>query len=88
MNITFNINELYNINSIEDLDISERASNCLHRANVHIVGDLVQMIENNTLNNIKGLGKKVEKEVKNALFNYELCHADDVVKFLLDCKVA
>ena len=88
MKITFNINELYNINSIEDLEISERASNCLHRANIHIVGDLVQAIENETLNDIRGLGKKVEKEVKNALFNYELCHATDVVKFLLDCKVA
>lgn len=88
MRITFNINELYNINSIEDLEISERASNCLHRANIHIVGDLVRVIENGTLNDIRGLGKKVEKEVKNALFNYELCHATDVVKFLLDCKVA
>ena len=88
MRITFNINELYNINSIEDLEISERASNFLHRANIHIVGDLVQVIENGTLNDIRGLGKKVEKEVKNALFNYELCHATDVVKFLLDCKVA
>lgn len=87
MKITFNINELYNINTIEDLELSDRASNCMHRAGIHTVGDLIVRIENDTLNNIRGLGKKVEKEVKNALFNYELCHADDVVKFLLNCKV-
>jgi len=88
MNIRFTINELYNINSIEDMDLSERASNCLHRANIHTVGELIQLIEREDLKNIRGLGKKVERDIKNALFNYELCHADDVVKFLLDVKVA
>lgn len=88
MKITFTINELYNINSIEDLEITERASNCLHRAEIHTVGDLIQRIEDETLSEVKGLGKKVEKEVKNALFNYELCNSKDVVKFLLDVKVA
>ena len=88
MKITFTINELYNINSIEDMDLSERASNCLHRANIHTVGELIQHIENENLKNIRGLGKKVERDIKNALFNYELCHADDVVKFILDIKVA
>ena len=88
MKITFNINELYNINSIEDLEITERASNCLHRAEIHTIGDLIQRIEDETLSEVKGLGKKVEKEVKNALFNYELCNSKDVVKFLLDVKVA
>ena len=88
MKITFTINELYNINSVEDLELSERASNCLHRANIHTVGDLVQRIEDETLADVKGLGKKVEKEVKNALFNYELCNSNDVIKFLMDVKVA
>ena len=88
MKITFTINELYNINSIEDLEITERASNCLHRANIHTVGELIQRIENETLSDIKGLGKKVEKEVKNALFNFELCNSNDVIKFLLDIKIA
>ena len=53
-----------------------------------VYGKSLDEIPNETLNDIRGLGKKVEKEVKNALFNYELCHATDVVKFLLDCKVA
>ena len=88
MKITFTINELYNINSIEDLELSERASNCLHRAKIHTIGDLVQRIEDETLADVKGLGKKVEKEVKNALFNYELCNSNDVIKFLMDVKVA
>ena len=88
MKITFNINELYNINTIEDLELSDRASNCMHRAGIHTIGDLVMRIEEDTLSDIRGLGKKVEKEIKNALFNFELCHSKDVVKFLLDCKVA
>lgn len=88
MKITFNINELYNINSIEDLELSDRASNCMHRAGIHTIGDLVVRIENDTLNKARGLGKKVEKEVKNALFNYELCNAEDVKKFLLSIKIA
>lgn len=88
MKITFTTNEIYFGNSIEDLGLSERASNCLHRANVHTIGDLVQLIEEDTLSEIRGLGKKVEKEIKNALFNYALCNSRDVVKFLLDVKVA
>ena len=88
MKITFTTNEIYFGNSIEDLELSERASNCLHRANVHTIGDLVQLIEEDSLNEIRGLGKKVDREIKNALFNYALCNSRDVVKFLLDVKVA
>ena len=88
MKITFTTNEIYFGNSIEDLELSERASNCLHRANVHTIGDLVQLIEEDSLNEIRGLGKKVDREIKNALFNYALCNSRDVVKFLLDIKVA
>ena len=88
MNITFTINELYNLRPIDDMDLSDRASNCMHRAGIHTVGDLIARIEEGTLSDIRGLGKKVEKEVKNALFNFELCHSDDVIKFLLNVKVA
>jgi len=88
MKITFNINDSYFGNTIEDLELSDRSSNCMHRGNIHTIGDLVQAIENETLTDIKGLGKKVEREVKNALFNFALCNSKDVVKFLLDTKVA
>ena len=88
MKITFTTNDRYYANSVEDLELSERASNCLHRGNIHTIGDLVQHIEEETLSDIKGLGKKVEREIKNALFNFALCNSKDVVKFLLDVKVA
>ena len=88
MNINFKINDKYFGNSIEDLELTERASNCMHRGNIHTIGDLVQAIEDGNLSSIRGLGKKVDREVKNALFNFALCNAKDVVKFLLDVKVA
>ena len=88
MKITFTVNDSYYANPIDDLELTERASNCLHRASIHTVGDLIQHIEDETLSDIRGLGKKVEREIKNALFNYALCNSKDVVKFLLDVKVA
>ena len=88
MNITFTVNDRYFGNSIEDLDLSDRASNCVHRGNIHTIGDLVQALEEGRLSDVRGLGKKVEKEVKNALFNYALCESKDVVKFINSIKVA
>jgi len=88
MKITFTTNDRYYGNSIEDLELSDRSSNCMHRGNIHTIGDLVQAIEDGSLSNIRGLGKKVDREVKNALFNYALCNAHDVKKFLLDIKIA
>ena len=88
MNITFAVNDKYFGNSIEDLELSDRASNCVHRGGIHTIGDLVQALEEGRLSDVRGLGKKVEKEVKNALFNYALCESKDVVKFINNIKVA
>jgi DNA-directed RNA polymerase subunit alpha len=48
--------------TIEDLDFSVRAYNCLKRANIHTLQDLVTMSENDIMK-IRNLGKKSLKEV-------------------------
>ena len=48
--------------TIEDLDFSARAYNCLKRANIHTLHDLVNMTESDIMK-IHNLGKKSLKEV-------------------------
>ena len=48
--------------TIEDLDFSVRAYNCLKRANIHTLQDLVTMSEHDIMK-IRNLGKKSLKEV-------------------------
>ena len=48
--------------TIEDLDFSVRAYNCLKRANIHTLQDLVNMSEGDMMK-IRNLGKKSLKEV-------------------------
>lgn len=48
--------------TIEDLDFSVRAYNCLKRANIHTLQDLVNKSENDMMK-IRNLGKKSLKEV-------------------------
>ena len=48
--------------TVEDLDFSVRAYNCLKRANIHTLQDLVNMSENDIMK-IRNLGKKSLKEV-------------------------
>lgn len=48
--------------TIEDLDFSVRAYNCLKRANIHTLQDLVNRSENDMMK-IRNLGKKSLKEV-------------------------
>lgn len=48
--------------TIEDLELSVRAFNCLKRANINSIGELLQKSENDLLN-IKNFGKKSSDEV-------------------------
>ncbi len=48
--------------TIEDLELSVRAFNCLKRANIHNIADLLNKSENDLLN-IKNFGKKSADEV-------------------------
>lgn len=57
--------------SIDDLELSVRATNCLRGANIALVGELVQRSENEMLKT-KNFGKKSLDEIKNVLLDMGL----------------
>lgn len=63
--------------SIEDLDLSVRAYNCLKRANIHTVQDLVNKSENEMMK-IRNLGKKSLKEVLDKVKEQGLTLRNDI----------
>lgn len=62
--------------SIEDLDFSVRAYNCLKRAGIHTLQDLVNKSENDMMK-IRNLGKKSLKEVLDKVKELELTLKDE-----------
>ena len=62
--------------SIEELDLSARAFNCLKRANINTVADLTNKSENDMMK-VKNLGKKSFDEVKLKLEAMGLAFADN-----------
>ena len=62
--------------SIEDLDFSVRASNCLKRAGIHTLQDLVNKSESDMMK-IRNLGKKSLKEVLDKIRDMGLVLRDD-----------
>ena len=63
-------------NSIEDLDFSVRAYNCLKRAGIHTLQDLVNKSESDMMK-IRNLGKKSLKEVLDKIRDMGLLLRDD-----------
>ena len=61
---------------IEDLDLSVRAYNCLKRAGIHTLQDLVNKSENDMMK-IRNLGKKSLKEVLDKIKDLGLDLRDD-----------
>ena len=57
--------------SIDDLELSVRATNCLRSANIALVGELVQRSENEMLKT-KNFGKKSLDEINNVLLDMGL----------------
>ena len=55
---------------IEDLDLSVRSYNCLKRAGIHSVRQLVEYSENDLLN-IRNFGAKSIEEVKDKLISMD-----------------
>ena len=62
--------------SIEDLDFSVRAYNCLKRAGIHTLQDLINKSENDMMK-IRNLGKKSLKEVLDKIRDMGLVLRDD-----------
>ena len=56
---------------VEDLDLSVRSYNCLKRAGIHSVRQLVEYSENDLLN-IRNFGAKSIEEVKDKLISMDL----------------
>lgn len=57
--------------SVEELDLSVRAANCLKNANIHYIGELVQKSEDDLLKT-KNFGRKSLKEIKERLAELSL----------------
>lgn len=53
--------------SIDDLDLSVRSNNCLRRAGINTVGDLIRKTEEDMMK-IRNLGKKSLEEIKKKMF--------------------
>ena len=57
--------------SVEDLELSARSSNCLKKAGIKNVGELIKMNENDLMN-IKNFGAKSAREVIEKLKEYKV----------------
>ncbi len=72
---TVNKDELYSI-SIEELDLSLRSFNCLKRAGIDTVGDIISKTTDEMCK-IKNFGKKSLEEVENKIHGMGLLFADE-----------
>ena len=61
--------------NIEDMDLSVRSYNCLKRANIHTVEDLLKKTEDDMLK-VRNLGRKSLDEVIQKLNSYGLSLKD------------
>ncbi len=59
------------LRSVDELELSVRASNCLAMANIRYIGELVQKTEQEMLNT-KNFGRKSLKEIQRVLLEMEL----------------
>ena len=69
--------------SIDDLELSVRATNCLRSANIALVGELVQRSENEMLKT-KNFGKKSLVEIEQFLADQKLDFDMDLTPYRLD----
>ena len=70
---------------IEVLDLSVRASHCLHRAGYHTIGELVEAIEGGEdLKKIRNCGDKSIDEIMGNLlwFQYSLISQENKLKYI------
>jgi len=63
--------------SIEDLDLSVRSYNCLRRAGINSLEDIIEKTEEEMLH-IRNLGRKNLEEIKSKLEEYGFSFKDDL----------
>lgn len=75
--------------SIDELDLSPRASNCLKRAGLTTIGDLVNSIDKqDDLLKYRNLGENSASEIMRKLFFYHHDHLKEKQKATYHKKVA
>ena len=66
---------------IEELDFSARSLNCLEKADIKYLGDLIQLNEEDLLN-LENFGKRSLNEVRDVISSYNLRLGEDINKDL------
>lgn len=86
------INEKLRSADIEALDLSVRATNCLHRAGYRTIGELVEAIESSEdLRRLRNCGTKSVDEIMQHIFCYQYNQLDTPQKIkyihqVLECN--
>lgn len=62
---------------VEDLDFSARSLNCLSKANIKFLGDLIQLSEDDLLN-LENFGKRSLYEVRDVVASFSLKLGEDI----------
>ena len=70
---------------IDDLDLSARSQNCLRKANIDFIGDLIQKTEEDLLN-LENFGKRSLVEIKEILTELGLNLGSAFDKALFDSE--
>lgn len=66
------LNEKAENTDISELDLSVRSTNCLKRANIHTIADLMNSISSTEdLKKIRNCGAKSVREIMDKLFRYQ-----------------
>lgn len=72
--------------TLDDLQLSQRAYNCLRRAGIHTVGSIIEAIQKEELFKVRCLGAKTYKEIRIIVLEYGFSCMSDKEKrnFLKD----
>lgn len=75
------VNETLMTTELDVLDLSQRSSNCLHRAGFRTIGQLVETIDGSEdLKKIRNCGTKSVNEIMEKLLCYQYEKLDDAGK--------
>ena len=76
-----NVQDTAMLLTVDDLELSARSSNCLKRAGIQSVSELIKM-DMSELIQIKNFGKKSAEEINSKLSQYDLSLKGSVEDFV------
>lgn len=83
------LNDKFLNTSIDELELSARSSNCLRRAGIFTIGELVQGIERQEdLLKYRNLGNNSANEIMRKIFQYHFEHLSDQQRTQYQKRVA